>query len=259
MNKLQEEIMCGHLLGDGCLYQHPSCINSCFTITRTAADKEYLLWTSKIMSGYLSNGSVREYDVYDDRTKKTYHTIRCRTAVHRDFTKLRKIWYPSGNKVLPERIKLSDIIVAVWFADDGCVIPPKDQLNKRRFELKFATHGFTCDEVIRLQKLLSQKYQVEFKMYTETSKSGKLQHTIRLFKTEECRAFLRAIDQYFPPLPRKSNIWNDPQYHLWEDISVSPPCKHCQSSYTFKNGTSKGIQKYRCKLCGRQFYHKAVV
>jgi transposase-like protein len=31
-------------------------------------------------------------------------------------------------------------------------------------------------------------------------------------------------------------------------------CPQCQSSQTVKNGTRKGLQRYKCKDCGRQFF-----
>ena len=157
-------------------------------------------------------------------------------------------WYPEGTKVIPSGLKINNEIVQVWFADDGSVIAPKDKLNKLQFDIKFATHGFSQKEVDILAAKLSNLYGVKFRVYKE--KNG--QATIRLFKTADCRVFLRRIDKGFP-LARKAAIWRDQRYRLFEDIPPLPSCAFCQSDETKRNGHLLGVQNYRCLGCGRQF------
>ena len=84
-------------------------------------------------------------------------------------------------------------------------------------------------------------------------KKGIIQYTLRLFKTDECRLFLRRIDSNFP-LERKSSIWRNKEYRLFEEIDKKPTCRYCFNQCVSKNGKNQyGKQKYYCNICKRNF------
>lgn len=251
----QKEILTGLLLGDGCLCKSKKAknCNAQLSICRSIKDKEYLLWTAQIFENYLNPRSICERSVYDKRTKKTYDRIVLRTKSHRDFEEFYKKWYKNG-KEIPNDLLLTNTIVGVWFADDGCISAPKDKLNKLRFDIKFATHSFSKESVARLKTLLDGLYGIELKICPEKNLKDEVQYTIRGWKTEDCRRFLKKLDEEFPPLKRKSDIWNNPAYRLWEEISALPNCPYCKKSDVYKNGKAVNLhQKYLCKTCRRQW------
>lgn len=248
MNTQQKQVLDGHLLGDGSIERRGN-RNGTFRIVRSLLDQQYLWWSSSIFKQYHTPKSVSKGVVHDNRTNKNYYNIKFRSMSHEYFTKEYYRWYPNNKKVVPNDLVLTPLTTAVWFADDGCVSPPKDKLNKLRFSLKIATHGFSNDEVHFLSDLINDAIGVRFSICKENTE----QSTLRLHRTNDCRQFLRWIDPVFP-LVRKSDVWRNPIYRLWEEIPDKPCCRFCFSHNTYKNGSnSNKKQKFYCKDCKRQF------
>jgi len=240
-------ILNGFMLGDGFLERRKQTYNASLKINRALIDKEYLLWSAAILQQYITPKGVYERDIFDKRTGKTYRQIGLRSKSDIIFTKLHERWYIDGVKKVPYDLVLNNEMVQIWMADDGCVIPPKDKLNKTRFDVKFATHAFSFEETEILVNKLNSLYNVEFKLYMDG-----IHPTIRLLKTEDCRSFLRCIDCDFP-LERKAIIWRNNQYKLFEEIKTFPACAFCGGEDIIRNGKIRGEQKYLCIMCGRQF------
>jgi len=251
-----DDLLAGLMLGDGSLERQKPTYNASLRISRKETDEDYLLWSSKILSSILSEKAITRKSIYDDRTNKTYRQIRLRTKSCAILSNLHNKWYKNGKKIIDAELELNADIIKIWFADDGCVTVHKGKYGKCNFDIKFATHGFTKDEVIFLKNKLEDFFGFDFKMYGEIASSGKKQYTIRLFGVKKCKIFLRIIDPEFP-LKRKSDLWRDKDCHVFEDI-VYPRCKYCQSDLVYKFGKNqKGEVKFLCRGCGRQFTNRS--
>jgi len=137
----QRSIVVGSLLGDGSLLKVTSnSSNSSFEETHAENQKEYLKWKQKELfplSNYykerLVDARIRLKDgtVLSDSTRKL-NTCYIKTMRHPLFTSLEKEWYARdgfGNyilndngrriKVVPDSLELNELIVAIWYFDDG--------------------------------------------------------------------------------------------------------------------------------------------
>lgn len=112
ITKRQEEILRGSLLGDACVTT-----NGEFDITHSAKQFGYLLWLFKNLQPYF--GEIR-----NTRTCR-----RIRSCTHNFGIQLRKEYYPKNIKKISEELlnKLTQLSLAVWFMDDGQVLPSGTQ------------------------------------------------------------------------------------------------------------------------------------
>ena len=69
------DLLSGHMLGDGGLWQRKEGHNVAFRIIRKSTDWDYLVWSSKILAKFLSKKPLHKSSYYDNRTKKSYYSI----------------------------------------------------------------------------------------------------------------------------------------------------------------------------------------
>jgi hypothetical protein len=250
------DLLTGLMLGDGGLNKRRLSTgeNASLRIQRSAIDEDYLVWSAKLLSDFISERAITKGSYVDKRTGREYKHIRLRTLSRPIFTDLYKKWYINTKKTVPKDLVLNFDIVKVWFADDGYVATNVGRYGKCNFEIKFATHGFSKEEVYFLKNRLDELFGVEFVIYEEKNKKQKSQYTIRLYTVSKCKKFLRLIDKDFP-LKRKSDIWRNPECRTFEDV-VNPNCKYCNSSKVHKNGHLHGVSSFKCMGCGRNFTEK---
>lgn len=160
LTNLQEEVLVGSLLGDGCLYRRKETHLPYFVIQRTLGDKGYLEWQKNIFGDFVC--SYREGKTFDKRTSNYYKW--CKFTTHRNdlFVEHYNFWYANGEKKVPSEIELSPMILAVWFMDDGCV----RWSTPNRIQLKLATHGFSyeCVNLLRckLEFETGERFTISF-------------------------------------------------------------------------------------------------
>lgn len=258
LTNLQQQILIGSLLGDGCLYLGPKSKNACLSITRTSRDKNYLLWEASVFNEFLTPKSLTDMSIFDKRTNKTYRSSRLRTCAHQIFTEYYQIWYPDGTKKVPKNIDLTPLVLAVWFADDGSIhlgrghknTNTQGRLYPERLNIKLSTHGFAEGDILFLRDLLENFTQIKWSKYTD--KSGTF---LFLGRSGDAKKILQLIDPVFPMgMDRKSNLWRRPEADLFGIKKIKPQCKWCKSNKVFKNGkNNQKRQKYLCKDCRRQY------
>lgn len=256
MNEEQRQIVIGSLLGDGHLWLGDRCINPYFCINRSLKDQEYLKWEAKKLENYLGNNGVSFYDIFDKRTQKIYKRISLRTRADSEFLLFFNEWYPNKKKIIPDNLTLTPLIVAIWFADDGHISRRlslrKDGKNCQmgHYEGSIATNGFMYDEVIRVKKLLESVTDGEFSI-TET-KNNKNSGAVIKFTTKTAIKLIKYIKDVFPPLYRKSSVWNS-GVDLWRK-EWYPNCIFCNSEKRHHVGFGKsGADQFRCLSCGKHF------
>ena len=241
----QEEVLTGLMLGDGSLELAKAGKNASLKITRTRVDGSYIDHHINVFHDLGAKRSVGQ--VEDKRTNKIYLRSMLHTKVNPILTEWHSKWYANGYKSVPQDLKLTPLILATWFADDGSVV-----VKKRTYTAKLATHGFSKKEVKFLQKQLKQTFELNFKLYQDNS--GKTPHWfLMLTNKQNVRNLVQIISPVFPKgMRRKSEIWENGINLLAK--KTYPKCKFCQSNKTFKNGSNSKKQiKYMCKDCKRQF------
>jgi hypothetical protein len=193
----QEQVLIGGLLGDFYLYQNVNHINAGISCGRSYKDKKYAQYEADIF-GDFCNGRVGKTSWFDKRTNKIYHRAWFRTRVSEVFTSYKKKWYPEGKKIVPKDLKLTPLICAIWFCDDGSII----RISKTNLRLQLATDGFSELEVRFLASLLEKELEVKFKVYP---KEG---NYVICGSTEIAKKFIQYIKPHFPvSMKRKSDKW----------------------------------------------------
>lgn len=192
----QEQVLLGGLLGDFYLYQNENHINAGLSCNRAVKDKKYAKFEYELFADFCNDG-VKDKEYFDRRTNKTYKGVWFRTRVSEVFTSYKNKWYPEGHKIVPQDLRLTPLICAIWFCDDGSVIT-----NKNSLRLQLATDGFKKEEVEFLAELLRKELGQLFIVYP---KEGN--YVIHAF-TNATKRFIEYIQPQFPAsMKRKSDRW----------------------------------------------------
>ena len=199
---LQREFITGSLLGDGWITnlkygrKSPS-----FVIDRKQDDLEYLQW----QYAFVNNLCLRPI-LLKDKLNKTTQKIQkhClfETRYLPSLLEFRKLWYPNDRKVIPQNLKLTKLIMQIWYCDDGSI-----EINSpTSFRIKFSTHGFLLNDILFLINLLEERYGSGFSYVKDgKNKNGKNIYYIRANHTASIK-ILKDIQNNFPSgMKRKFN------------------------------------------------------
>lgn len=208
LTREQEEILIGHLLGDGSLIKkNKNSIkdNARFSIDRSERDSKYLEWTKNIFNYYCSN-DVFHYsrDYYINNIEKTYKFASFSTRSLPLFTKYYNIWYPNGNKVIPNNLILTPRIVATWICDDGHIrVRGK---NKDCLYIRICSEGFSKQENEFLAKLLTDFCGEKILCQKLNKNSDK--YRLVAYNVAS-RAIVKKINNFMPDGMERKNIWSN--------------------------------------------------
>ena len=196
LNKLQQSVMTGSMLGDGSLSLPKKGLNPTFIIKRALKDEDYLRWEYDLFKEYCKREPYVEHR-FDERTEKTYHGIIFYTRAVDVFKPIYEKWYVP-KKCVPRDIVLDEYSLLIWFLDDGCVV----NNDNGRLDMTLATNGFPKDDVEFLADMLCKRYDASFGV----NKSGN--GYIIVGADTPTRKFLREIDPICPAfMSRKSDKW----------------------------------------------------
>lgn len=201
LTDLQHQVMIGGLLGDSSLM-----LDSKFPrmkIDRQALDRQYIDWQYNIFKDLCKSG-VREFERTDKRYNKRHNYVSFRTRAVPAFLKYYHEWYPSGIRLVPEKLEFTPLILAVWFADDGCVINENNDL----LTIKIATESFGSTGAEYLSSKLEDRYGEKFPLYRKVK--NKNQFFIKT-STAASRAMIKEIEPYIIEMGmlRKYEVWKD--------------------------------------------------
>jgi hypothetical protein len=191
LSAIQHEIVLGSLLGDASLSKllTDKC-NSMFSESHTDPQYEYLLWKYEALKPFLVD-KITSYKISkiihvdglikaDKNDRRNVHSIN--SYAHPTFTALEREWYlrdEEGHYILnakskrvkkvPENLKLTPLMVAVWFCDDG-------SQHKSTKSVRFATQGYRREDskilVCKLKEIginsYVQNFANEIRLYTES-------------------------------------------------------------------------------------------
>lgn len=189
LTPIQDEFITGSLLGDAWVTnlkygrKSPS-----FGIDRKQEDLEYLEW----QYGFVSNLCLRPIvlkDRFNKTTKKTHQHCSFETRYLPSLLNFRKLWYPNDIKIVPSKLKLTKLIMQIWYCDDGSL----EIMDSGNFRIKFSTHGFTKDENMFLISLLDNRYNEKFSLVPDGDK-----YTIRA-NVKVAPVLIKDLTDNFPP------------------------------------------------------------
>jgi len=119
--------------------------------------KEFLDISSNRLSVFgiqsLSMG-IRCYNTHfvkDGKKYGPYTSYFYMSRAYRELLDVYKLWYPSGNKVVPRNLTLTPATITEWFIGDGCL----ECRKHGRPRIGIATHGFLARDVDFLVSLLA--------------------------------------------------------------------------------------------------------
>ena len=193
ITNLQKEFITGCLLGDGYLSKLSKSKNPSFGIDRQLKDLKYLKWQYDFIKN-LCSCPIHISDRLNKTTGRVRHHCSLWTRSLPSLLELRHKWYPNGIKIIPPDLKLSKLIMQIWYCDDGSLethISTKNRPNSHR--IKFATHGFAEQEIKFLIKLLEDRYQQSFSIAKDRDR-----FTIRA-GVNTTKVLLADLKENFPP------------------------------------------------------------
>jgi uracil-DNA glycosylase family 4 len=115
LSQLAFDVVCGTVLGDGCLQGGSSCL----TVSHSARQLDYALFKTNLLAELKPSLEQREVAIAAGGARE-YPVVLARTRAHRALRTLRRDFY-RPRKVVPPWIaeRLNPRMLAIWFMDDG--------------------------------------------------------------------------------------------------------------------------------------------
>lgn len=169
-NSIKSSIVYGSVLGDASINKYGS-----VQFRQSLEKVEYIQWLYKNLVDFTTGNGLSYFSQYDHRTQKVY--LSCGFATRRVFLNARKLFYPTGRKLLPKSFvdDIDFIALAVWYMDDGA------RTSKTEKAVYFTLDSFTVQESECIQQVFREKFGIDttFQKAGTTSK-GHPQHRIRI-------------------------------------------------------------------------------
>lgn len=164
ITEIQKEFLTGCLLGDGWIsnlkYGRKT---PCFGIDRKQDDLDYLKWQFSFVENLCSR-PISLKDRYNKTTEKTHKHCLFETRYLASLLDLRKLWYPEDKKIIPSNLKLTRLIMQIWYCDDGTL----EMMNNGKYRIRFATNGFSKEDNLKLISLLEDRYGGKFSLHKDS-------------------------------------------------------------------------------------------
>lgn len=185
-----EELLCGVLLGDGCLERRG---NARLRIQRKKEHLEYNEWLRSLLGEYFDFGPDDTCSVYDGRTSKTYDSVVIKTRADKFLTEMHTIWYEGRKRVVPIDFVVehfTSLSLAIWYLDDGTLT-----YVKGNYRIVLATNRYRKEEVEFLAWLLQDRYGIK----AHVTAWGNGSYVLRMFQ-EESKKLLDVINMELPTI-----------------------------------------------------------
>ena len=168
----------GSLLGDGHISSQGT-----FSESHSSAKIEFINWQISCL-GKLFTSSDNLLSGYGSETTR----IKC--VVCPDTKEMRNKWYRDGKKIVPRNLKLTNLLVAKWYLDDGSRQTSKYQRDRA----VFATNSFTKEDCEFLAEQLRIKYNVSVTVFNHKGWNIR----INSGRNNEITFFWKSIAPYIP-------------------------------------------------------------
>ena len=141
-SNLQKEIIIGGLLGDGCL-RNVGDAKYQYRETHCKEQDDYIRWKS----GYFDTKTMGRHK---------YGGLYFETFLSTTFEEQYIKFYSGGKKIkIPKDIKLTPLILAIWYQDDGYLA------NKDKKAIVLATNCFRKQSIENLREALRKQFNIE--------------------------------------------------------------------------------------------------
>lgn len=250
LTEVQEQVLTGLMLGDGHLSIGGRSINPRLRVNRAGKDAPYARWTAEVFRGYCTPKSFRLWEQHDRKKDAVYQRASLNTRRHPDFMPAFQRWYGGAPKALPDHLTLTPLVLAVWFADDGCIWKRLRYGKSSGVGVTFATCGFGREGSERLADLLNSTLEGGFAVYGGYKGA---RHFKIVGSSRQARQVASYIDPVFPPMNRKSSIWRGGFLDLSRMLPVCPSCvqdKVYRNGYYTGKGTERLARRFKCGACG---------
>jgi hypothetical protein len=157
LSKEAKEMILGTLLGDGCLYLGTGNRHYKLVFCHSTKQREYFDWKMRLIQPISNKFQIVR--AWHKRRQKEYTHICEHTRPLSYFTRLRKIFYLDGRKVVRRSIlnHLTPLSIATWFMDDGGTT-----MNNRGYpQLTISTCSFSEKDNEIIQKWFNEEYGID--------------------------------------------------------------------------------------------------
>ncbi len=237
LTDVQKQIIDGSLLGDGYLDKVRGTLKeSAFIKNQCCKFQEHIEWISVFLRPYTKwYGSIwNNQKIVNTPAGIMHHKVEkyrigygVRTIHHPIFTNMRKQWYPNGIKIVPRDLVITNLVLAVWFVDDG-----SNCWNKRRASL--STQSFSLDDVCFLASSLQNRFHINPSIVTQWSVKENRHQPILIFTGAN---YDRLIELVSPHI-----VWNCFKYK----------CKYRKAAAcedrNYRSGECHHSAKLNCEL-----------
>jgi uracil-DNA glycosylase family 4 len=183
LSQLASEVIAGTLLGDGTIPR----TNAHLQMIHSAAQEEYVRLKASALaelSPVIRRGSSRA-----TKDGPRHATVTCRTRADRALHVVRERFYPGGGrKHVPPELRLTPLMTAVWFLDDGYTKTKSDSLALS----EIAAHSFIGDGIGLLVQGIRDELGIE--AHLRGSSPGRIQ-----FGSEASLRLSETVAPYTPP------------------------------------------------------------
>ena len=178
LRSIQSDILIGSLLGDGTLRKQGTRTNALFEVNHSYQYKEYVDWKYKKFQMYVKTPPKSR------KGNGNRIAYRFTTRSLPVFTEYYFKYYSSGKKIIEPSLRLSDLILSVWFMDDG---------SKSRNSFYLNTQQFSFGGQLLLVSCLRRDLQIKSSLNKD-----KQYFRIRI-KTESANKFRKIVSSYLLP------------------------------------------------------------
>lgn len=219
----KRELILAMLLGDGYILSKGFSLG----IRHSVKQKDYLEWKVELINNnniFKKDVKIRKEYTYLKETNKTYEQYVCRKQEKNILEPLYYLVYKNKKKDIIEVMKYikSDLSLAIWFMDDGCVRKKKERHKdgsiyylKPTFHL--CTHSFTYEENIYLINWFNKKYKIKAMLTSETkSKTCKKYYYLRFNKDDSLKIYniIRRYVLQIPSMREKFSYIENTYYNI---------------------------------------------
>lgn len=187
LSKRQKEAIIGMLLGDAWI-QKTGERNARLRLEHSYKQKEYIFWKYEILKNYMQS-RPKLLRRFNPIWKKAYSYYRCQTHSSPVFGKFRRLFYPGGEKRIPDNIQKifrSPLTLAIWYLDDGYYYP-RDRVSY------IYLNAYSQEELLRMLRVLKENFQLAPKLIWKKKKP------VFYFPPQETQKLAEIIRPYVIP------------------------------------------------------------
>ena len=230
LNKEQNDLLCGLMLGDGCIARRSKTANAYFVTNHKIEDRNYVWWIFNYLKDFCNNPPNTK-TWFDGREgfNRFFEQETFATKCLPCFSSIYDRWYINGKKSIPFNFseeELSDLTLLIWFLDDGSCYYPKKYPES--LQIRLYTNGFSKDDVNKLRIFLSKKLKVMFTMGSDKKHPDQF---VLIGSDRAARAYFKVIDNIAPIEMKRKYLWRNDICHFYDKLESKKSKSRNQSIF----------------------------